>query len=343
MAIRLGINGFGRIGRQVTRIATDTAGIDLVAINDIADKATNAHLLKYDSTYGPFKGRAELDGEDLIINGDRLRLLSEMDPAKIPWGELGVDYVLESTGKFTTAEGCALHLAGGAKRVILSAPAKGPMPMYVMGVNNNRWVSDGRPAVISNASCTTNCLAPMAKVLVDNFGIEQGLMNTIHSYTNDQRVLDTAHKDLRRSRAAAQNIIPTSTGAAKAIGEVIPELAGKLDGFAVRVPTATGSLLDLTFTLSREASADELNAAFEAAAEGALKGILRVTKDPIVSSDIIQDDHSCIIDGLLTRVIQGRFAKVVGWYDNEWGYSRRCVDLLTFLAETDKREQANTA
>ena len=331
MEIKIGINGFGRIGRQVARIASGREGIDLVAFNDLADAATNAHLFRYDSTYGRFQGSVELHGDQFIINGDSVKLLSERDPANLPWDDLGVDYVIESTGVFRSVEDCSAHLQGGAKAVLLSAPAKGAMPTYVLGVNHTMWIADGRPQVFSNASCTTNCLAPVAKVLHENWGIRRGLMNTIHAYTNDQNLLDQMHKDLRRARSAAVNIIPTTTGAAKAVGLVIPELQGRIDGFALRVPAVTGSVVDLTAELERPATADEINAALTAAAAGELKGILGVTNDPLVSTDIIQDPRSSIADLELTKVIEGSFAKVVSWYDNEWGYSCRCVDFLEFI------------
>ena len=333
MAIRLGINGFGRIGRLVARIASASREVDLVAFNDLCDAPTNAHLFKYDSTYGRFDGTVELLGDVMKINGDAVKLVSQKDPAAIPWGEMGVDFVLESTGAFTDVAKCGLHLQGGAKHVILSAPAKGEMPTYVMGVNHAQWVADGKPAVISNASCTTNCLAPLAKVVHDNFGIKRGLMNTIHAYTNDQKILDQMHKDLRRARAAAVNIIPTTTGAAKAIGLVIPALKGKLDGFATRVPTVTGSMVDLTLELEKATTAEEINAKLEAAANGELKGILYATRDPIVSLDVKGDSHSCVADLGLTKVLGGDFAKVVAWYDNEWAYSCRCVDLMLYMAK----------
>jgi glyceraldehyde 3-phosphate dehydrogenase len=332
MSIRIGINGFGRIGRLVARIAAKAPDVDLVAFNDLVDPATNAHLFEYDSTYRRFDGAVELRGDELLIDGDSVKLLKEKDPAQIPWGDLGVDYVLESTGVFTNVEACAKHIAGGAKYVLLSAPAKGAMPTYVYGVNHAQWVGDGKPAVISNASCTTNCLAPVAKVLNDNFTIKRGLMNTIHAYTNDQQILDKGHKDLRRARSAAVNVIPTTTGAAKAIGLVIPALKGKLDGFATRVPVATGSVVDLTVEVERETSAEEINAKMAEAAAGPLKGILAVAAGPIVSSDVIQDSHSAIFDPALTCVIGGTFVKVVSWYDNEWGYSCRCLDLMHYMA-----------
>jgi glyceraldehyde 3-phosphate dehydrogenase len=343
MAIRIGINGFGRIGRQIARIASKQAGFDLVAFNDLGDAATNAHLLKYDSTYGRFEGDIQLEGDKLYLNADAVHLLQEADPAALPWGELGVDIVFECTGRFTTAEQCAVHVAGGAKRVILSAPAKGEMPTYVFGVNHTNWEAEGCPAVVSNASCTTNCLAPLAKVINDSFGIQRGLMNTIHAYTNDQRILDQQHKDLRRARSAAVNVIPTTTGAAKAVALVIPELKGKVDGFAVRVPVVTGSLVDFTCTLQKATTTDELNQAFSAASSGHLSGILKATSDPIVSSDIIQEDHSCVVDLGLTKVLDGTLAKAVAWYDNEWGYSCRCIDLAEYFASVDGRAGGGTA
>jgi len=329
--IRLGINGFGRIGRQVARIASSNDDIDLVAFNDLCDAKTNAHLFKYDSTYGRFDGTIELKGDEFIINGDSVKLLSIKDPAELPWGDLGVDYVLESTGVFRNVETCNKHLEAGAKQVLLSAPAKGEMPTYVMGVNHLNWAADGKPQIISNASCTTNCLAPVAKVLHDNYVVKRGLMITIHAYTNDQRILDQLHSDLRRARSAAVNIIPTTTGAAKAVGLVIPELAGKVDGFATRVPTITGSMVDLTVEVEKPASAEEINAKLRTAADGELKGILYATDDPIVSTDIIGDSHSCIADLGMTKVIDGTFVKTVSWYDNEWGYSSRCVDFFKFI------------
>ncbi|MCB1188613.1 type I glyceraldehyde-3-phosphate dehydrogenase [bacterium] len=337
MAIRLGINGFGRIGRQVARIAAGLTNIDLVAINDRADSETNAHLFKYDTTYGPFKGRVSVNNDELVIDGDHVKLISQADPAQIPWGDLGVDYVLESTGVFRRVEDCEKHLDGGAKYVLLSAPAKDKMPTYCFGINHHNWVTDGRPQVISNASCTTNCLAPMAHVLHNSFGIKKGLINTVHSYTNDQRLLDGGHKDLRRARSAAANIIPTSTGAAKTIGLIIPDLDGKMDGLAVRVPTVSGSLCDLTCTLEKDVTVDEVHEAIQRSVDGELDGILYLTHDPIVSTDIIQAEHSCIVDAQLTKVIGNNMVKMVGWYDNEWGYSVRCMDLIRYLvAENSK-------
>lgn len=331
MAIKLGINGFGRIGRQIARIASNHNHIDLVAFNDLADAKTNAHLFKYDSTYGRFDGTVELNGDEFVINGDSVKMLCEHDPAKLPWGDLGVDYVIESTGVFRDVAACSKHLEAGAKHVVLSAPAKGEMPTYVLGVNHTNWISDGKPSVISNASCTTNCLAPMAKVLNDNWGIKRGLMNTIHAYTNDQHILDQMHSDLRRSRSAAVNIIPTSTGAAKAVGLVIPELKGKVDGFSMRVPVTTGSVVDLTVELGKSTTAEEINARLTEAANGSMKGYLGVTNDPVVSSDIIADPRSSVVDLALTKVLDGTFVKVVSWYDNEWGYSNRCIDLIEYI------------
>jgi len=330
--VKLGINGFGRIGRQVARIAAKHADVDLVAFNDLCDAETNAHLFKYDSTYGRFDGHVELAGDKLVIDGDEVAIVSEKNPAALPWGDLGVEYVLESTGVFRHVEACEQHLQAGARQVLLSAPAKDAMPTYVMGVNHDQWAAQNKPRVISNASCTTNCLAPVAKVLHDNFTIRRGLMSTIHAYTNDQRILDQMHKDLRRARTAAVNIIPTTTGAARAVGLVIPELQGKVDGFAMRVPTVTGSVVDFTAEVEKPTTAEEINARLTEAAEGPLKGILAVTQDPIVSTDIIQDPHSSIADLEMTKVLDGNFVKVVSWYDNEWGYSSRCVDLLLYLA-----------
>ena len=331
--IRLGINGFGRIGRQVARIAAKDPEVDLVAFNDLCDAATNAHLFKYDSTYGRYAGRVELKSDEFIIDGDAVKLLSEKDPASLPWGDLGVEYVLESTGVFRDVAKCELHLKAGAKQVLLSAPAKDEMPTYVLGVNHQQWLTDGKPAVISNASCTTNCLAPVAKVLHDSFDIVRGLMNTIHAYTNDQRILDQLHSDLRRSRSAAVNIIPTTTGAAKAVGLVIPELKGKVDGFAMRVPVVTGSVVDLTVEVEKATTAEEVNIMLIEAAKGPLKGILAVTEEPIVSTDVIGDPHSSIADLEMTKVMDGTFVKVVSWYDNEWGYSSRCIDFFKYMTE----------
>ncbi len=333
MAVKLGINGFGRIGRVVYRIAVQDPEIEIVAINDLTDPKTLAHLLKYDSTHGKFPGTVEAGEGCLIVNGKELKVLAERDPSKLPWGELGVDVVLESTGVFRTRDKIEGHLQAGAKRVLLSVPSKSADDVdatVVLGVNNDQLTSDVK--IVSNASCTTNCLAPMVKAINDAIGIEEGLMTTIHSYTNDQRLLDFPHADLRRSRAAAANMIPTSTGAAKAIGLVIPELAGKMNGMAVRVPTITGSLVDLVATLKRDASIEEINGAVKAAAEGELKGILDYCEDPIVSTDIIGDTHSSIFDSLCTMKIGERQVKLVSWYDNESGYSNRCVDLIKKMA-----------
>jgi glyceraldehyde 3-phosphate dehydrogenase len=328
MPTRVGINGFGRIGRNVFRAAREGgADLEVVAVNDLTDAPTLAHLLRYDSNYGPFPGTVELDGERIVVDGAPVRVLADTDPAKLPWGELGVDVVIESTGRFTARADAAQHLAGGAKKVIISAPATEPDATVVLGVNFDDVYDRERHDVISNASCTTNCLAPAAKVVHDAVGIHHGLMTTIHAYTADQRLQDMPHADLRRARAAAVNLIPASTGAAKAIGLVIPELNGKLHGFAIRAPVPTGSVVDLTFEARRETSVEELNAALRAAADGPLKGILRYTDEPIVSSDIVKDPHSSILDSQLTAVLDGTLVKIVSWYDNEWGYSNRCVDL----------------
>ena len=342
MTIRVGINGFGRIGRNFYR-AVEALGdsqtefgnepIEIVAVNDLTDINTLAHLLKYDSVLGRLPGEVSAENGIIIVNTKSIKVLAERDPAVLGWGDLGVDYVIESTGHFTKADDARKHLDAGAKKVIISAPAKGEDATFVMGVNHKDY-NPAQHNVVSNASCTTNCLAPMAKVLVDNFGIENGMMTTIHAYTNDQNVLDFPHKDLRRARAAAINMIPTTTGAARAIALVIPELKGKLDGYAMRVPTPTGSATDLTINMSRAVPADEINAAMRAAAEGELKGILRYTEDPIVSTDIVTDPASCIFDAGLTNSMDS-MAKVLGWYDNEWGYSNRLVDLLRYMASVD--------
>jgi glyceraldehyde 3-phosphate dehydrogenase len=331
MSVRVGINGFGRIGRNVLRagLAKET-DIEWVAVNDITDNATLAHLFKYDSILGPYPGSVEVRDDSLIIDDREVKVFEERDPAKLPWSALGVDVVLESTGFFTKRHDAAKHIEAGAKKVVISAPATEPDLTMVLGVNDDQYDAD-RHDVVSNASCTTNCLAPFAKVANDAVGIKHGLMTTIHAYTADQRLQDAPHRDLRRARAAAVNLVPTSTGAAKAVGLVLPELNGKLHGFAIRAPVITGSVVDLTFEASRETSADELNDAFRAAADGPLKGILRYTEDPIVSTDIITDPHSSIVDGQLTSVIDGTLVKVVSWYDNEWGYSNRCVDVLQIL------------
>ncbi len=329
MSVKVAINGFGRIGRNVFRAAHDAgADLDIVAINDLVDTETLAHLLKYDSILGRFDVEVEAGEGSITVDGKEIKVLAERDPADLPWSDLGVDVVLESTGFFTKRDDAAKHLAAGAKKVIISAPATDPDVTVALGVN----FDDYDPAnhnIISNASCTTNCLAPFAKAINDAVGIEQGLMTTIHAYTSDQRLQDMPHKDLRRARAAAVNLIPTTTGAAKAVGLVLPELAGKLNGFAVRAPVITGSVVDLTFTPSRATSVEEINAAVKAAAEGPLKGILAYTEDPIVSTDIVTDPHSSIFDADCTQVIgDGTLVKAVSWYDNEWGYSNRCVELL---------------
>jgi glyceraldehyde 3-phosphate dehydrogenase len=329
MAVKVGINGFGRIGRNVFRAAKEAnADIDFVAVNDLVDTPTMAHLLKYDSILGRYPGGVEVDGDTIIAGGDELKVLSERDPAALPWGDLGVDVVIESTGFFTARADAAKHLEAGAKKVIISAPAKEPDVTVALGVNFDRDYDPESHHVISNASCTTNCLAPLAKVLHESFTIEQGLMTTIHAYTADQRLQDMPHKDPRRARAAALNLIPTTTGAAKAVGLVLPELNGKLNGFSMRAPVPTGSAVDLVFTTPNPLDADQINAALKTAAEGPLKGILAYTEDAIVSTDIVGDPHSSIVDAGSTMVIgDGRMAKVISWYDNEWGYSNRCVEL----------------
>ncbi|MFF3571295.1 type I glyceraldehyde-3-phosphate dehydrogenase [Nocardia jiangxiensis] len=338
MTVRVGINGFGRIGRNFFRAveaqkALGTTEIEVVAVNDLTDNATLATLLKYDSILGRLPQDVSLDGDDTIVVGDqRIKALAIKEgPAALPWGELGVDVVVESTGIFTDATKAKGHLAAGAKKVIISAPAKGEDLTVVMGVNDDKY--DGSQNIISNASCTTNCLGPLAKVLNDSFGIERGLMTTIHAYTQDQNLQDGPHSDLRRARAAALNIVPTGTGAAKAIGLVLPDLLGKLDGYALRVPVPTGSVTDLTANLRTKASLDEINAAFKAAADGPLKGILKYNTDPIVSSDIVTDPHSSIYDAPLTKVIDDQ-VKVVSWYDNEWGYSNRLADLIGLVGKS---------
>jgi len=333
MRTRVGINGFGRVGRQSLKAMLELhpGELEVVAVNDITDTKTNAHLLKYDSTYGRFPGEVEATSDSLIVNGQPIKVLSQRDPAQIPWGDLGVDLVIESTGHFTEAEKAAAHLRGGAKKVTISAPAKGEDLTIVLGVNESMY-DPTKHHIISNASCTTNCLAPAAKVLHDAFGIERGMMNTIHSYTNDQRILDQVHKDLRRARSAGVNIIPTTTGAARALALVIPELKGRFDGMSLRVPTVTVSVVDFVATVGKETSKDEVNQAFKAAASGALKGILDYSEEPLVSSDLRGDSHSAIIDGLSTMVLGGTMVKVMAWYDNEWGYSCRIADLAAFIA-----------
>jgi glyceraldehyde 3-phosphate dehydrogenase len=330
MTVRVGINGFGRIGRNFFRaLQASGADVEVVAVNDLTDNKTLAHLLKYDSILGRFPAEVSYDEQNIIVAGKAIRALEERDPANLPWKDLGVDVVVESTGFFTKAADARKHIDGGAKKVIISAPATDDDITIVMGANHELYDPE-QHHIISNASCTTNCLAPLAKVLNDAFGIEKGLMTTIHAYTQDQNLQDGPHKDLRRARAAALSIIPTSTGAAKAIGLVLPDLKGKLDGYALRVPVPTGSATDLTVTLSREASVEEVKAAYKAAADGPLKGYLVYTEDPIVSADIVTDPASCIFDATLTKVI-GDQVKVVGWYDNEWGYSNRLVDLVGYV------------
>src|SRR5712671_1452968 len=334
MVTRVGINGFGRIGRQSLKAMLERHPHDLevVAVNDLTDTKTNAHLLKYYSTYGRFPGEVEATADSLIVNGHTVKVISQRDPAQIPWSDLGVELVIESTGLFTDAEKAAAHLRGGAKKVIISAPAKGEDLTIVLGVNENVY-DPARHNILSNASCTTNCLAPAAKVLNDAFGIERGLMNTIHSYTNDQRILDQVHSDLRRARSAGVNIIPTTTGAARALALVIPELKGRFDGMSLRVPTVTVSMVDFVATVRKETTKEAVNDAYKQAAAGSLKGILDYTVEPLVSTDFRGDDHSAIIDGLSTMVVGKNMVKVVAWYDNEWGYSCRIADLVHFLAE----------
>jgi glyceraldehyde 3-phosphate dehydrogenase len=332
VTIRVGINGFGRIGRNFYRALTASgADIEVVGVNDLTDNKTLAHLLKYDTTLGRFPKTVEFDEENIIVDGAKIRVLAERDPANLPWGELGADIVIESTGFFTDAEKAKAHIAGGAKKVIISAPAKNEDGTFVVGVNHTQYDA-ATQHIISNASCTTNCLAPLAKALNDSIGIERGLMTTIHAYTGDQNLQDGPHSDLRRARAAAQNIIPTSTGAAKAVSLVLPELKGKLDGYALRVPVITGSATDLSFTASKDTTVAEVNAAIKAAAQGALEGILEYVDDEIVSSDIVGNPHQSIFDSKLTKVI-GDQVKVVSWYDNEWGYSNSLVALTVYVGE----------
>jgi glyceraldehyde 3-phosphate dehydrogenase len=326
---RVGINGFGRIGRLVLRAARGR-GLEVVGINDLTDAKTSAHLLKWDSVHGPYPGTVEADGDAIVVDGKRIPVSKERDPAKLPWKQLGAQIVVESTGIFTERDAAAKHLEAGAERVIISAPAKGPDATIVLGVNSDGY-DPAKHKIVSNASCTTNCLAPVAKVLHDGWGIEQGWMTTIHAYTNDQVILDFPHKDLRRARAGAVSMIPTSTGAAKAIGEVLPALKGKLDGFAMRVPTADVSVVDLSVILAKDATPDAINDAMRKAAAGPLKGILQVCDEPLVSIDFRGNAHSSILDAQNTKVMGGRFAKVLSWYDNEWGYASRCVDLALLM------------
>jgi glyceraldehyde 3-phosphate dehydrogenase len=334
MPIRVAINGFGRIGRNVLRSALqgDAEGLDFVAVNDLTDSKTLAHLLRYDSVHGAYPGEVSVSDSGLVVDGDEIKVLSERDPANLPWGERGVDVVIESTGIFRDREGASKHLAAGARKVIISAPAKNEDVTIVLGVNQDMYDAENHH-IISNASCTTNCLAPVAKVLMDSFGFVRGLMTTVHSYTNDQAILDIPHKDLRRARAAAVSMIPTTTGAARATSLVIPELEGKLDGMAIRVPTPDVSVVDLVAELEREVTADQVNAAFHAAASGPLNGILAISDEPLVSVDFTGNSASSVVDGLSTSVIDGRMVKVLSWYDNEWGYSTRVVDLVRYVGE----------
>ncbi len=332
MTTRVGINGFGRIGRNIMRAARDEKGIDIVSVNDITDAGTLAHLLKYDSVLGNLPEDVVLDGDGIRTGDRRFRVTAERDPAKLPWGDLNVDVVLESTGLFTKRDDAAKHLKAGAKRVVITAPAKNPDLTVVLGVNDEKYDPD-QHKIISNASCTTNCLAPVAKVLNEQFGLKRGWMTTVHSYTNDQKLLDLPHKDLRRARAAGLSMIPTTTGAAVAVGEVLPELKGKLDGISIRVPTPNVSVVDLVVQVDKETNAAAVNAAFAAAADDTLKGILQVATDPLVSTDFKGNPHSSIVDAAYTSVMEGDFIKLLSWYDNEWGYSSRCVDLVKFLAK----------
>ncbi len=333
-AVRVGVNGFGRIGRNLYRAAHEAGSeLEFVAVNDITDAATLAHLLKYDSIYGRFPASVEARDDAVVVDGSEVKVLAERDPAALPWGELGVEVVIESTGLFTSREAAGKHLEAGAKKVIISAPATDPDVTVALGVNFDDAYDPEQHQIISNASCTTNCLAPVAKVIHEAVGIERGLMTTIHAYTADQRLQDMPHKDLRRARAAAVNLIPTTTGAARAVGLVLPELDGRLNGLAVRAPVTTGSVVDLVCEVSRETSAEEVNAAAKEAAEGALAGILLYTEDPIVSTDIVKDPHSSIFDAEQTMVIEGRLLKTIAWYDNEWGYSNRCVELAAKVLE----------
>ncbi|MEM8953600.1 MAG: type I glyceraldehyde-3-phosphate dehydrogenase [Verrucomicrobiota bacterium] len=327
------INGFGRIGRNVLRAMSQDQVEKVVAINDLTDNKTLSHLLKWDSTAGPFDGEVTYDDESITVNGHKIKVYEERDPESLPWGDLGVDIVLESTGFFTARAGASKHIGAGAKKVVISAPAKEPDATICLGINDDTY-DPANHHIVSNASCTTNCLAPMAKVLNDSFGIERGFMSTIHSYTNDQVVLDAPHSDLRRARSAAENIIPSTTGAAKAIGLVIPELLGKLSGGAFRVPTPTGSVTDFTAVLGKETTVEEVNAKFKEAADGAMKGVFEYSEEPLVLKDIVGNPHSCILDAQSTMMIEGNFVKVVGWYDNEWGYSNRSIDLMGMMEKS---------
>jgi glyceraldehyde 3-phosphate dehydrogenase len=330
MAVKIGINGFGRIGRNILRASLGNKDLDFVAVNDLTNAATLAHLLKYDSVLGNLKSKVEVHGDGIAVDGDQFKVLSFRDPAQLPWKALGVDIVFESTGLFTDRDSAAKHLTAGAKRVIITAPAKGPDITVVMGVNHEKY-EPAKHQIISNASCTTNCLAPVVKIIHEKFGIRKGWMSTIHAYTNDQQLLDLPHKDLRRARAAALSIIPTTTGAATAVGEVLPELKGKLDGIAMRVPVPNVSVVDLAVLVDTNTSRDEVNGAFRDAAEGSLKGILEYVTEPLVSIDFRGNSHSSILDADYTKVMDGDFVKVLSWYDNEWGYSSRCVDLVGYM------------
>ena len=332
MTIKVGINGFGRIGRNAFRAAMANPALEIVAVNDLTDAETLAHLLKYDSIHGILDAEVKAEKDAIVVNGKAIKVLAERDPAGLPWGALGIDVVVESTGRFTDADKAAAHIKAGAKKVIISAPAKGEDITIVMGVNEDKYDA-AKHNIISNASCTTNCLAPMAKVIHENFGIKHGMMTTVHSYTNDQMILDLPHKDLRRARAAAMSIIPTTTGAAKAVALVLPELKGKLNGFALRVPTPNVSLTDLVSEMEKPVTVEEVNAALKAAAAGPLKGILAYSDEPLVSKDYNGNPHSCIIDADSTMVVDGPQLKVIGWYDNEWGYSNRVIDLIVYIGK----------
>ena len=332
MTIKVGINGFGRIGRNAFRAAMSNPALEIVAVNDLTDAETLAHLLKYDSIHGILDAEVKAEKDAILVNGKAIKVLAERDPAALPWGALGIDIVIESTGRFTDADKAAAHIKAGAKKVIISAPAKGEDITIVMGVNEDKYDA-AKHNIISNASCTTNCLAPMAKVIHENFGIKHGMMTTVHSYTNDQMILDLPHKDLRRARAAAMSIIPTTTGAAKAVALVLPELKGKLNGFALRVPTPNVSLTDLVSEMEKPVTVEEVNAALKAAAAGPLKGILAYSDEPLVSKDYNGNQHSCIIDADSTMVVDGTQLKVIGWYDNEWGYSNRVIDLIVYIGK----------
>jgi glyceraldehyde 3-phosphate dehydrogenase len=332
MAVKVGINGFGRIGRNIMRAALGNKEIDFVAVNDLTNAATLAHLLKYDSVLGNLKAKVEVQGDGIAVDGDVFKVLSFRDPAQLPWKDLGVDVVFESTGLFTDRDSAAKHITAGAKRVVITAPAKGPDITVVMGVNHDKY-DPAKHQIISNASCTTNCLAPVAKILHERYGIKKGWMTTVHAYTNDQQLLDLPHKDLRRARAAALSIIPTTTGAASAVGEVLPELKGKLDGIAMRVPVPNVSVVDLAVLVDKKTSADEVNGAFRDASGGALKGILQYMTEPLVSIDFRGNPYSSILDADYTKVMDGDFVKILAWYDNEWGYSNRCVDLLNYMVK----------